>query len=48
VTIDVCEVISGEVEVIERCDVLLELGDAARADKYRHHSGVAQGPGHMS
>src|SRR5271163_3075952 len=48
--IDVCELTRGEVEVVERCNVLLELGDTARANKYRRHSGVAQGPGdsHLS
>src|SRR5271156_6406436 len=44
VAIDGCELISSEIEVIECCDVLLELGDAARAYQHRSDSGVAQGP----
>jgi hypothetical protein len=33
VAVDICELIGGEIELVERCDVLLELRDAARTDQ---------------
>ena len=45
VAVDLGELVVGEVEVVERGEVLLELLDAARADQRRGHARVAQRPG---
>jgi hypothetical protein len=44
VPVDLCQLVGSEVEAIERGDVVLELGNAARANHQRGHPRVAQGP----
>ena len=45
VAVDLLELVGGEVERVERRDVLLQLLDAARADQRGGHPRVAQHPG---
>src|SRR3954453_23416985 len=44
VLVDLAQLVVGEVELVERGDVLLELLHAARADERRRHARVAQCP----
>src|ERR1700730_750787 len=43
--INLSELVSREVEMVECCNVLLQLVDAARTDEHRRHACVAQRPG---
>src|SRR4051812_7337462 len=45
VLVDLCEFVFREVELVESCDVLFQLADAAGSDEGGRHPLVAQGPG---
>src|SRR4051794_9170266 len=44
VAVDLLDLTRGEVEAVERAEVVLELADAARPDERRRHARVAQRP----